>query len=220
VCDDGAATARLLVLGALLMAGVVLTLTGALPSADTVRGWADQGGPGVAVGFVAAYAAITLLLVPKNVLSAAAGLVFGLTTGSLLVWTGAVLGAAAAFWLGRALGREGVERLAGRPLARLDALVERRGAIAVLVARLVPVVPFTLVNYGSGVTVVGFGRYLVATAVGIVPGTVAYVAVGAYGTEPGTWPFLLAVAVLVALGVGGVVAARRRSADTRDAPEA
>ena len=195
----------------LLLAGVVLTLSGTLPSTATVRGWVEQGGPWVPVGFVVGYAAVTLLLVPKNVLSAAAGVVFGLGTGSLLVWAGAMLGAAAAYRIGRVLGRDGVERLAGGSLARLDGLVERRGVVAVLAARLVPVVPFTLVNYGSGLTTVGFVPYLAATGVGIVPGTLAYVAVGAYGTQPGRWPFLVAIGALIVLTVGGVVATRFRT---------
>ena len=84
-------------------------------------------------------------------------------------------------------------------------------AFAVLLARLVPVVPFTAVNYGSGLTAVTFPAYLLATAVGIIPGTLAYVAVGAYGTDPGNWPFLLAAGVLVALSLGGAWLARRRS---------
>ncbi len=203
------AWARLGVLGLLLLAGVVLTVAGVLPEATTVQGWVDGGGRWVAVAFVVGYATVTLLLVPKNVLSVAAGFVFGLATGSLLVWSGAMLGATAAFWLGRALGRDGVARLAGRHLSRWDGLVGRHGLLAVLVARLIPVVPFTAVNYGSGVTAVAFGRYLAATAVGIVPGTVAYVAVGAYGGQPGRWPFLFAVGVLALLSLAGLVAARR-----------
>jgi len=155
--------------------------------------------------FVVLYVVATLLLLPKNVLSAAAGLAFGPVLGTGLVWISAVLGASAAFWIGRALGRDGVARLAGRSMDRLDRWVERRGGWAVLVARLVPVLPFTAVNYASGLTVVGFGPYLLATAVGILPGTVAYVAIGAYGSDPGSWPFLAAVAALVLLGAAGLL---------------
>lgn len=203
---------RLAALGAVLAAGVVLLLTVPLDVAG-VRAAVDAAGPWAAVAFVAGYVVATLLLLPKNVLSAAAGLTFGLVGGVALVWVGAVAGAAVAFWVGRALGRDGVRRLAGDRLDRLDDLVTRHGVLAVLVARLVPVVPFTAVNYGSGLTAVGFGPYLLATAVGILPGTVAYTAIGAFGAEPGSWPFLVAVASLVALtGVGLVVVRRRRAA--------
>ncbi len=155
--------------------------------------------------FVAAYVAATLLLLPKNVLSVVAGLTYGAALGTVLVWVAAVLGASAAFWIARALGRDGVARLVGPAMARLDEWVARRGALAVLVARLVPVLPFTAVNYASGLTVVGFVPYLLATAVGILPGTVAYVVIGAYGSDPGSWPFVAALAGLVLLGCGGLV---------------
>lgn len=65
-------------------------------------------------------------------------------------------------------------------------------------------------NYGSGLTAVRFPAYLLATAVGIVPGTVAYVSVGAYGSDPTSWPFLTATGVLLLLSAGGYVLVRSR----------
>lgn len=195
---------------ALLGAGVAVLLWFPLPDAAELQVWAAGNGAWVPLAFVGGYALATLLLLPKNVLSAAAGLVFGLGVGVALVWLAAMLGACASFWIGRSLGRDGVHRLAGRHLDRLDSLVLKHGVTAVLLVRLVPIVPFTAVNYGSGLTAVGFRAYLLATAVGIVPGTVAYVAVGAFGTEPGSWPFLLATGALVVMTLVGVVFVRRR----------
>lgn len=202
---------RLSVLVLLLLGGVATLVLVPLPAAAEVQAWAARGGAWVPAVFIGGYAIATLLLLPKNVLSAAAGFAFGLPVGVALVWVAAMLGASASFWLGRRLGRDGVERLAGRHLARLDALVLRHGVLAILAARLIPVVPFTAVNYGSGLTAVGFPAYLLATAVGILPGTVAYVAVGAYGTDPGSRPFLLATGALLALTLGGAALARRRT---------
>ncbi|MGV8964658.1 MAG: TVP38/TMEM64 family protein [Cellulomonas sp.] len=202
---------RLAVLVVLLAAGGVILAFVPMPSLPELQQWAADGGPWLPVVFVAGYAVATLALLPKNVLSAAAGLIFGLSAGVALVWVAAVLGAGLAFWLGRRLGRDGVTRIAGRHLDRLDDLVLRHGVLAVLIARLIPVVPFTAVNYGSGLTAIRFPAYLAATAVGILPGTVAYVAVGAYGTRPGGWQFALAAVALLALSVGGTWFARRRT---------
>ena len=202
--------ARLATLVGLLATGVLILVLVQLPDISELRDRVAAAGAWGPVVFVGVYVVATLLLLPKNVLTAAAGLVFGLPVGVALVWVGAMLGASAAFWLGRHLGRDGVARLAGRHLTRLDALVLRHGAPAVLVARLIPVVPFTAVNYGSGVTAVPFSAYLLATAVGILPGTVAYVAFGAFGTDPTGWPFLTAVGGLLLLTVGGWWFARRR----------
>jgi uncharacterized membrane protein YdjX (TVP38/TMEM64 family) len=201
---------RLAGLLVLITTGLVVTVVVGTPDGEMLRAFVAAGGAWVPTGFVLSYALATLLLVPKNMLSAAAGFAFGPVAGVLLVWVAALLGAAAAFWLGRGLGRDGVLRLAGGHLDRLDGLVARHGVAAVLLARLVPVVPFTAVNYGSGLTAVGFGPYLLATAIGIVPGTVAYVAVGAYGAEPTGWPFLSAAGVLAALTLGGAWYARWR----------
>lgn len=201
-------------MGLLAVGGAILAFV-PLPTADEVRAWATTGGAWVPLTFIGGYAVATLLLLPKNVLSAAAGLAFGLTMGTALVWLAAMIGAAA-FWLGRVLGRDGVRRLAGVHLERLDALVIKHGVVAILLARLVPLVPFTAVNYGSGLTAVRFPAYLLATAVGILPGTVAYVAVGAYGADPGNWPFLVAAGALVALSLLGAWLARRRTPGTAD----
>jgi uncharacterized membrane protein YdjX (TVP38/TMEM64 family) len=161
------------------------------------------------VVFVGTYALITLAPVPKNVLSAAAGVMFGLVSGVLLVWVAAVVGALMAFGLGRLLGRDAVERLTSTRVQRVDELIARRGLLAVVVVRLVPVVPFTAINYTAGLTAIRFWHYTVGTAVGIIPGTVAYVALGTYGTTPGSWPFLVSATALVVLSVGGLLAAHR-----------
>jgi MYXO-CTERM domain-containing protein len=202
---------RLSVLAMLAAVAVILAAVTDLPDRAQIQELARAGPVGLAA-FVLTYATLTLLPLPKNALSAAAGFVFGIGLGVALVWMAAVVGAVVAFWMGRWLGRDVVVRLIGRRLDRLDALVLRHGAVTVLVARLIPVVPFTAVNYGSGVTAIGFRSYLAGTAIGIVPGTVAYVAVGAYGTQPTSWPFLTAAAALAALTLGGAWFVRRRSA--------
>ncbi|WP_372729855.1 TVP38/TMEM64 family protein, partial [Nocardioides sp.] len=86
--------------------------------------------------------------------------------------------------------------------------VGRRGFTTVLVARLIPLVPFSSANYAFGVTSVTWPAYASATAVGILPGTALYVAVGAYGAQPGSWPFILAVVGLVLLSLAGVIRSR------------
>lgn len=193
-------------------AGVAVSV--GLPDASQLRADMVTAGPGAPVVFALLYALVTLTPLPKNVLTAFAGLLFGLMAGTVIVLSGALLGALAAFALGRVLGREAVERITGRRLARIDDLLSRHGLLAVLGVRLVPVVPFTAVNYAAGLTAVRNRDYLIGTALGIIPGTIAYVSLGAFGTSPGSWPFVLAVLALVALTLGGAAAAsryRRRS---------
>lgn len=91
----------------------------------------------------------------------------------------------------------------------LDARVSAHGFGAVLLMRLVPLIPFTTANYAFGLTSIPLTSYALATALGIVPGTAIYVAVGAFGAEPGSTPFLLAIGGLIVLTVIGLLRSRR-----------
>lgn len=215
-----AAVLRLLTLVVLLVVAVVAALLVDLPSAAELRSRMDRVGWPGAAAFVAVYASATLLPVPKNVFSIAAGAAFGLPTAVALVLVGAVIGAAAAFWLGRLLGREAVERLTGARFSRVDAVLAEQGFLAVLGLRLVPLVPFTALNYLAGLSAVRWSHYLAATVLGIVPGTAALVALGAYGSAPASVPFVAAVVGLVALSALGAWAVRRRDRSLPHEPEA
>jgi uncharacterized membrane protein YdjX (TVP38/TMEM64 family) len=124
--------------------------------------------------FVACYAASTALALPGSLLTIAGGAVFGFWWGAVLNTLGANLGANAAFLLGRALGRDGVKRLAGRRLGALDRATAEHGFTGLLVLRLIPLVPFNALNVGSGLTAVRWRDYALATTLGILPGTLVY----------------------------------------------
>lgn len=136
---------------------------------ETLRGslWAP-------LVFVLAYTAATTLALPGSLLTIAGGAVFGFWWGSLLNTVGANLGANAAFGLGRTLGREGIEKLAGDRLAGLDKATARHGFIGLLTLRLIPLVPFNALNFGSGLTAMRWRDYALATVIGILPGTLVY----------------------------------------------
>ncbi|SDI76622.1 Uncharacterized membrane protein YdjX, TVP38/TMEM64 family, SNARE-associated domain [Arthrobacter subterraneus] len=175
----------------------------------------DSAGWWGPVGFGLGYAALTLAPVPKNVLTVAAGVLFGFGAGFLIVYLAAMLGATAAFWLGRYLGREAVERFTGTRVARVDEVLRQRGFAAVVGVRLVPVLPFTAINYSAGLTSLGWRPYFLGTALGILPGTLSFLALGAYGFELG-WQAQVAAAGLGLLTLAGVVyAVRSRRKGTR-----
>jgi uncharacterized membrane protein YdjX (TVP38/TMEM64 family) len=152
--------------------------------------------------FVVAYAALTVLLFPGFVLTAAGGAAFGVVAGTALAVVGATLGAIGAFLVGRRLGRTQVEKIAGRRMGRLDEWMAQRGFLAVLYARLLPVLPFNALNYVAGVTTVSARDYGLATVIGIVPGTFAYAALGSSLGDPTSPEFLGAVGLVVLLAVG------------------
>ncbi|MBK6871472.1 MAG: TVP38/TMEM64 family protein [Kineosporiaceae bacterium] len=205
---------RLSAFGALLLTGVLVVIFVPMPDVAQVRSWAGDSGMWFPLLFGLGYVVATLLLVPRTLLSAMAGLVFSLTSGLVLVWVSALVGAIAGFWIGRWLGRDGVARLAGRHLDRLDDLVVRHGVFAVLTARLAPMVPCAAVNYGSGLTAVRFWPYTLATAIGIVPGTVVYVGLGSYAAHLDNWWLVLFAGALLGLTAAGGVYAKRRESPT------
>ena len=166
--------------GALIVAAFILFV----PAEDVARYVLDEsqslGFWGYAV-FVLVYIAFTVLFVPGFILTVGAGAAFGLLPGFITVSAGSTLGAAAAFVIGRFFARGWVARkVAGNPrFESIDRAVGREGAKIVFLTRLSPVFPFNLLNYAYGLTNIPLGKYTLASWVGMMPGTLLYVYVGA-----------------------------------------
>ncbi len=137
------------------------------------------------VVFALAYVVLTVLLVPGSALTLGAGAIFGLWLGAVTVIVGANLGALCSFLLARTFLREKVERWAkANPrFAALDAAIGREGFRVVLLSRLSPVFPFTLLNYLLGLTKVRTSSYVAANLIGMLPGTFLYIYLGATARE-------------------------------------
>ncbi len=175
---------------------------------------ADLGAVGFVI-FVFAYAAFALLMLPGAILTIGAGFIFGLAWGFVAVSAGSTLGAALAFLVGRFLARDKIRALtADKPKFRqIDRAIGERGAKLIFLLRLSPVVPFNLSNYFYGLTAVKFWPYVLASWLGMMPGTLAYVYFGtlgkaaaesASGAGPSRGPLewtLLAVGLAVTLAV-------------------
>lgn len=144
-----------------------------------VLNWIDQLGVIAPLAFIGLYIVITVALVPASVVTLGAGVVFGLFKGTALVFVGAMLGAIAAFGIGRYLARDWVaRRLSTTPrFQTIDQAIGQQGRRIVLLLRLSPVFPFTLLNYALGLTTVSLRDYAVGT-LGILPGTLLYVYLG------------------------------------------
>ncbi len=192
----------LMVLGAVALALILGT-----PDIAAMRSRVDAAGIWGPALFFALYAGLALIPCPKALLTAAGGALFGLWAGAGLALAGALVGAVIAFGAGRLLGREAVDRLIRGRLARVDSLLSDHGLSAVLVVRLVPLVPFIAINYASGLSGVRFRHYVLGSAIGMIPGSLAYAALGAYGTNP--WGLAAAGSALIVLVAGGSYWARR-----------
>lgn len=169
----------------LLVAAVALVATAVLllpvgPWIAHLASWArGAGAPGV-LAFGAAYAAGAVLLLPGSVFTLAAGLVYGPLAGAAVAWPSAWLGATLSFLAGRTFARGAVSRaVARRPrLAAVEEAVSGDGFRLVLLLRLSPLFPFTLVNYALGISSVRPRDFVLATGVGILPGAFLYAYLG------------------------------------------
>ena len=162
--------------------------------------WVDSLGAVGAIAFIIIYILATVAFFPGSILTLGAGVVFGLVLGSFYVFIGATIGATAAFLVGRYLARGWVaEKIQGNnKFQAIDEAVGKEGLKIVLLTRLSPIFPFTLLNYAYGVTGVSLKDYLIGCA-GMIPGTIMYVYIGSLagslatiGTSaPATNPVLL-----------------------------
>ena len=210
---------------------LVLAVVGTLLTVFDVRGllrdaleYVEQLGAWGPVLFVAIYVLACVLFFPGSVLTLGAGAVFGVVWGTVYVSLASTLGATAAFLVGRYLARHWVARkIAGNAaFAAIDQAVAEEGWKIVGLTRLSPVFPFALLNYAFGVTRVKLRDYVLASWIGMMPGTVMYVYLGSLARagaggqqkSPAEWA-LYGVGLLATIAVTVVITRISRRALTR-----
>ncbi|MFF0587753.1 TVP38/TMEM64 family protein [Streptomyces sp. NPDC003781] len=182
------------------------------PQQLLTNGWPPQlGGAAAALAYAVAYGLCTVAFVPRPLLNLAAGALFGSQLGLASALAGTVLGAGIAFCLGRVLGQEALRPLLrGKWLKAADGQLSRHGFRSMLAARLFPGVPFAAANYCAAVSRMGLLPFLLATALGSIPNTAAYVVAGARASTPTSPAFLIALACIALPGLAGAVVAWRK----------
>ncbi len=176
-----------------------------LPTAVQLRDWATSVGPWFPLAFLAAHIVITVFPFPRTVFTLAAGLLFGPYLGVPIVVLASTASAAIALLLVRAVGWQ-LDRLAQHPrLEAVNARLAERGWPTVLSMRLIPAVPFSVLNYAAGSSAVRVLPYTLATFLGLLPGTAAVVILGDALTG-NISPLLFLVSLCTAsLGMAGLV---------------
>ena len=161
----------------------VIVLVRLLPVQEVLRQGLEavqRLGPWGPVLFIGIYVVATVLFVPGSALTLGAGALFGVVWGSVYVSAGSTLGATGAFLLGRYMARDAIaRRLEGDArFAAVDRAVAAEGWKIVGLTRLSPIFPFNLLNYAFGLTRVRLGPFVLASWIGMMPGTVLYVYLG------------------------------------------
>lgn len=172
------AAIKLVLLIVFLLAVVILfryTPLGEYVSIASFRSAMESLDPILArLSYVGLYIVGTILLIPGVLMSFVGAVLFGVWEGTLYTWTAAVVGATLSFLVAKGLGRDFVEGLLGGRLAALDQRLRLHGFSGLLVIRLIPLFPFNGVNFGCGLTSIRPRDYVLATAIGILPGTFVY----------------------------------------------
>jgi len=172
----------------LLVLGLVVAVSLAVVYRDlfdsvALEAWINDAGVLAPIVFILIYVLATVLFLPGSVLTLAGGALFGPVSGALLNITGATLVAALAFLISRYLASDWIADKAGGKVKQLINGVEGEGWRFVAFVRLVPLFPFNLLNYALGLTKIRFMHYLVASAVFMLPGAIAYTYLGYAGRE-------------------------------------
>jgi uncharacterized membrane protein YdjX (TVP38/TMEM64 family) len=170
---------------------------------DALGTFLEAAGLWAPVVYMMIYAVGVCLFLPGTLLTGLGAAIFGAYWGFLYVWIGAMMGASAAFFIGRTLGRDFAASLIGGKLKKYDDAIERNGFATVLYLRLV-YFPFTPMNFGMGLTKVRFWDYVAGTGLGIIVGT--FIFTFFIGTlkvvwTSGNWGELISFKVFFSIGL-------------------
>jgi uncharacterized membrane protein YdjX (TVP38/TMEM64 family) len=193
---------------------LVVALTGSFPDPDEVRDWGEELGDLAVVACVPAFVVINLVIA-WPILAGGIGLLFDTALGTPLALAGVTLAALSQMAITRYLSGEHAGRLLPKRVRGLEAFLERHGAIAVMESRIVPVLPFGLVNYGAGLTRLRFWQMGLGTVIGAAPKVFAYVALGGSLTDLGAPEAKIAIGLLLVVALVGVLVLRRQLAIDR-----
>ena len=161
-----------------------------LPIADWILAlvsWAQSQGVRGMFVYGAFYAILTVFMIPGSLMTLGAGFIYGPLQGILLVSPASVLGASGAFIFGRYLFRSAIaDRIQKNPkFAAVDRAIGKQGFKIVLLLRLSPLFPFTLLNYALGLTRISLWHYIASSFIGMLPGTFLYIYLGSIATTLG-----------------------------------
>lgn len=179
------------IVAALLVIAAVIVLFRILPVATWLRHFQTYvrglGALGYLV-YIVVYAVCVVAFVPASILTLGAGAIFGFVGGTIVVVIGATIGATLSFLLARTVMRKRIEAMTAKnaKFRALDRAIAAEGMKIVFLVRLAVVFPFTYINYAFGLTAIPLGRYVIATFIGILPATAAFVFASSAATNAAT----------------------------------
>lgn len=175
------------------------------------------GGYAVAVSFLLMILQSLISPIPAFFITLSNAAIWGWWKGAILSWTSSMVGAAMCFYIARIIGRDIVVKLnSNAALENIEQFFEKYGANAIIIARLLPFIPFDIVSYFSGLTPIGFWKFFIATGIGQLPATIVYSYAGGQLTGGAQGLF---IGLLILFGGAAVVSMLKKMYNERQEKE-
>jgi uncharacterized membrane protein YdjX (TVP38/TMEM64 family) len=197
-----------LVVGTVL---ATLAATGSIPSSEEAREWADGLGNAAYVAFVPLFVAVNFVIW-WPILAGAAGLLFGTAVGTGLVLAGVTASSVTQMFVARKLAAGHHGNLLPQRTRAIEKFLTRHGAVAVMESRIVPLLPWGIVNFSAGLTHLRYRDLALGTVVGAAPKVFAYTALGGSLSDLGSPEAIVAIVLLVTMALLGALFVRRQIA--------
>jgi len=189
----------------------VVAATGSLPSADEARDFGEDLGAFAYVAFVPLFV-VCNFVITWPILAGAAGLLFGTAVGTPLALAGVTAAALTQMFVARHLAAGHHGSLLPQRTRGVEEFLTQHGAVAVMESRIVPLLPFGLVNFSAGLTRLEYRALALGTIVGAAPKVFAYTALGGSLSDLGSPEAIVALTLLVTFALLGALLVRRRIA--------
>jgi uncharacterized membrane protein YdjX (TVP38/TMEM64 family) len=204
------AVRRLVAYGVLLATVfAVVAITGLLPSADEARDWGNDLGTLIYIAFVPLFVVLNFAIT-WPILAGAAGLLFGTAVGTPLALAGVTAAGLTQMFVARRLAAGHHGSLLPERTRGVERFLTEHGAVAVMESRIVPLLPFGVVNFSAGLTRLPYRDLALGTVIGAAPKVFAYVALGGNLTDLGSPEAIVALTLLVTFALLGGLLVRRR----------
>jgi uncharacterized membrane protein YdjX (TVP38/TMEM64 family) len=190
---------------------------------EMIQNFLNRLGIWAPIIYVLLYTIGTILLLPSTPLNLSGGALFGIWWGTFWTALAAIIAAIVSFYYGRTIGRDWVQSKFGDRIKTLDAEIQQGGVFYLFAIRLLPIIPYGIVNFVAGLTSITFKDYVIGTVLGTVPGILPFVMIGAgiqAISQGDLLPLMIAFALVGILVFGATWYRRHRQSPVADLAKA
>lgn len=181
---------------------------------EALRNYIDNFGYLAPLVYMLCFTLLPIAFFPVPVLALAAGLLFGFIPGTIYTMVGATLNSAIMFFMAKVLAKDAVTSLLQKKLPEkwssfLVNLDDKKGFGVIFILRLIPAIPYNLINYGAGLTSIKFSNYMLSTFLGILPGTLVFLNIGNQALNIHDPAFIVSIVILILLTIFSLILGKK-----------